>query len=132
MMQTDEFIHRAIGARWVRWQSSWESMDCYGLLVLYHREVLGIELEGVQWTDKAEAFGSQKCWQECAPEPGATCWMSWRNGAPVHCGILLPGSMVLHSEGSDEHPGSVRVTRLATVMRAYGEIRHYRYMPTLQ
>lgn len=105
-------------------------MDCYGLLILYFREVLGIELEGVQWTDKAEAFESFKCWQQCEPEAGATCWMSWRNGAPVHCGVLLPGARVLHSEGSEDHPGSVRVTRLAAVIRAYGEIRYYRYQPT--
>jgi hypothetical protein len=55
--------------------------------------------------------------------------MAWRDGAPTHCGVLLTAGSVLHSEGSDEAPGSVRVSRLAAVRRMYGEIRFYRYAP---
>lgn len=126
-MTAQEFAARAVGTSWVRWRSDWAAMDCFGLITLYHREVLGLELGAVPQSDIAVGFNAAQGWQECGLEAGATCFMAWRNGAPTHCGVLLPGAMVLHSEGSLDHPGSVRVTRLATMQRAYGEIKFYRY-----
>lgn len=128
-MTAQEFATRAVGLPWVRWRSDWQAVDCFGLIVLYHREVLGIDLGAVPQLDIASGFHAAQGWRECGIEAGATCFMAWRNGAPTHCGILLPGAMVLHSEGSDEHPGSVRITRLAAMQRAYGEIRFYRHDP---
>lgn len=122
-----EFISRAVGLPWVRWRSDWNACDCFGLIVLYHREVLGVELGAVPQTDIAAGFNAAQGWHECAPEGGATCFMAWSNDAPTHCGILLPGAMVLHSEGSPDHPGSVRVSRLAAVQRIYGQTRFYRH-----
>jgi hypothetical protein len=104
-------------------------MDCFGLIVLWHREVLGIELGPVPQTDIAAGFTTVAGWVECEPQAGTTCWMAWRDGAPTHCGVLLTDTEVLHSEGSAEHPGSVRVTRLAALRRCYGEIRFYRLEP---
>ena len=127
LLTPSQFTSRAVGLPWVRWQSSWESMDCYGLVILYHREVLGIDLGAVPQSDIAAGFNAAQGWEECGIEAGATCFMAWRNGAPTHCGVLLPGAMVLHSEGSQDHPGSVRITRLAAMQRAYGEIKFYRY-----
>ncbi|MDO8251393.1 MAG: hypothetical protein Q7T78_16970 [Rhodoferax sp.] len=128
-MTPQEFATRAVGLPWRRWQSSWQCMDCYGCIILYHHEVLGVDLGAVPQSDIASGFSSAQGWRECGTEDGASCFMAWRNGAPTHCGVLLPGAMVLHSEGSDEHPGSVRITRLAAMQRAYGDIRFYRYSP---
>jgi len=36
---------------------------------------------------------------------------------------------VLHAEGNEQRPGSVRVSRLAAVQRMYGLIKFYRYHP---
>lgn len=128
-MTPAEFAARAVGLPWARWRSDWAACDCFGLITLYHREVLGLDLGDVPQTDIAAGFNAAQGWQECSPETGATCFMAWRAGAPTHCGVLLPGAMVLHAEGSQDHPGSVRVTRLAAMRRAYGEIRFYRYAP---
>ena len=128
-MTQAEFIARVIGIPWVRWHSDWQSCDCYGLIVMYFREVLGLDLGAVPKTDIASGFSADDDWSECAPEDGATCWMAWRNGSPTHCGILVAGGMVLHSEGSDDHPGSVRLSRLSAVQRLYGDIKFYRYNP---
>ena len=126
-MTPQEFAARAVGTPWVRWRSDFDGADCYGIVILYHREVLGLDLGAVPQSDIASGFSSAQGWHECGLEDGASCFMAWRNGAPTHCGVLLPGAMVLHAEGSALHPGSVRITRLAAMQRAYGELRFYRY-----
>lgn len=126
-MTPAEFASRAVGVPWVKWQCSWEAMDCFGLIVLYFCEVLEVDLGPVPHTDIAAGFTQATGWQECDPRAGATCFMAWRDGAPTHCGVLLRGGQVLHSEGSEERPGSVRVTRLAAMVRLYGELKFYRY-----
>ena len=128
-MTPQEFATRAVGLPWQRWQASWDCMDCFGLLVLYHREVMGIDLGGPLQSYISTGHAGADGWQECAAEPGAVCFMMWQNGAPTHCGLLMPGAMVLHSEGMDDRPGSVRITRLAAMQRTYGEIIFYRYTP---
>lgn len=129
-MTATEFVNRAVGLPWVKWRSDWDAMDCFGLIVLWHREVLGVDLGIVPHTDIAAGFASAAGWVECGPEAGATAWMAWRDDAPTHCGIVLPGKLLLHSEASERDGfGSVRVTRLAAVERVYGALRFYRYSP---
>ena len=128
-MTQSEFIGRMVGVPWVRWRSDFSGSDCYGVVVLYFREVLGLDLGGVPQTDIASGFDSAQGWIECAPQDGAIAFMAWRHGSPTHCGVIVAGGMVLHSEGSDAHPGSVRLSRLAAVQRVYGDIEFYRYNP---
>jgi cell wall-associated NlpC family hydrolase len=129
LITPQEFAQRAVGVPWRKWRSDFDGMDCFGLIVLYFRMVLGIDLGPVPQTDIATGFFAAKGWTECEPEAGATAWMAWRNGAPTHCGVVLPGSMLLHSEGSEDRPGNVRITRLAVMRRTYGDILFYRYSP---
>lgn len=117
----------APGLPWVKWRSDWSGTDCFGLIVLWFREVHGIELGPVPQTDIASGFANAAGWVECGAEAGAIAWMAWRGVAPTHCGIVLPHSRLLHSEGSDKKPGGVRISRLAAIERMYGEIRFYRY-----
>lgn len=126
-MSPAEFAARAVGLPWVKWRADWQAMDCFGCIVLYFREVLGIELGEVPHTDIAAGFREAQGWQECEAQAGATCFMAWRDGAPTHCGVLLDPRTVIHAEGCEEHPGSVRVSRLAALARIYGELRFYRY-----
>lgn len=128
-MTPAEFAARAVGVPWVKWRADWEAQDCYGLIVLFFREVHGIDLGSVPQTDIASGFAEAQGWIECGPEAGATCWMAWRDGAPTHCGVLLDAQRVLHSEGSEDHPGSVRVSRLSVIQRVYGTIKFYKYAP---
>lgn len=129
----DQFVSRAMaapGIPWVRWRSDWSGADCFGVIVLYFREVLGIDLGPVPQTDIAAGFESASGWVEASgPESNATAWMAFLGGRPRHCGVILPNGQILHSEGSEDHPGSVRVSRLAAVARVYGQIKFYRYAP---
>lgn len=128
LLTPDEFASRAVGLPWQRWRSDWQAADCFGLVVLYFREVLGVDLGPVPQTDIESGFLAARGWSECGPEPGATAWMAWRDGAPTHCGVLLPGGKVLHSEGTPERPGRARVSNLPAVVRFYGaDVRFYRY-----
>jgi hypothetical protein len=128
-----EFVERAMaapGIQWRRWRSGWDFSDCFGLLILWHREVLGVEIERPAGFDVSEGFANSAGWRELpGPEAGATCFMTWRHGAPTHCGLLLDPLTVLHAEGHEDHGGSVRITRLSVMRRAYGEMRFYRYDP---
>lgn len=126
-MTPAEFAQRAIGLPWVRWRSDWAACDCYGLLVLYFREVRGVDLGAVPQTDIATGFAAASGWAQCEPHPGRSAFMAWRDGAPTHCGVLLPGGMLLHAEGSPEAGGSVRATRLAAMQRLYRDLRFYEY-----
>lgn len=129
-MSPAEFASRMVGCPWVKWRADFDAADCYGVVVLYFREVMGIELEPALWEadSKLDAFAAHSDrWQECAPEAGATCFMAWRDGSPTHCGVLLDQRTVIHAEGSEEHPGSVRVSRLAAMQRVYGQLKFYRY-----
>lgn len=129
MLTPDEFAARAVGVPWARWRSDWLACDCFGLIVLYHREVMGSDLGAVPQTSIEAGFSQSEGWHECGQDAGATCFMAWRDGAPTHCGVLLPGGRVLHSEGSAEKPGSVRVTRIEVMRKIYGELRFYRREP---
>ena len=120
---------RAIGVPWKRWRADWSGMDCFGVIVLYFREVHGVELGAVPQTDIATGFMQASGWEECSEQAGATCFMSWRDGSPTHCGILMPRRMVLHSDGDVDRPGSVRLTRIAALSRVVGEIKFYRRAP---
>ena len=124
-----EFVDRAVGLPWARWRADWQAMDCYGLVVLWHREVLGVDIGDVPQTDIADGFAEARGWAEVpGPAAGATCFMSWRGAAPTHCGVLLPGQRVLHAEGRPGQPGNVRITRLRALAQVYGHIRYYRHL----
>lgn len=127
LMTPTEFRLRAVGVPWAKWRADWGGVDCFGLIVMWHRHVLGIELGEVPHTDIAAGFAAARGWPSCDPVPGATCWMAWRDGAPRHCGVLLTTTEVIHAEGNDHHPGNVRVSRLRAVRQLYGEIRFHRY-----
>lgn len=130
-MTPQEFAARAVGVPWVRWRSDWQAMDCFGLVVLYFREVLGVDLGAVPQTDIASGFALARGWLECGPDPGATAFMSWFDGAPTHCGVMLPEGVLLHAQAGhpDESSGSVRMTRLVVMQRSCADLRFYRYAP---
>lgn len=131
MMTADEFASRMIGVPWRRWAADFDAVDCFGLVVLYWREVLGIDIGEVPHMEIAAGFSVVSGWRETYAKPGACGFMTWASGAPTHCGILLPGDRLLHAQAGSPVPesGSVRLTRLAAVRRVCPDIRFYAYEP---
>lgn len=129
VLTPQEFTTRAVGLSWERWRSDWQAVDCFGLVVLYFREVLGVDLGDVPHTDIATGFCTAEGWEACEVEAGAVAFMAWRDGAPTHCGIVLSPLQLLHSEGAPDRAGSVRVSSISLMRRVYGELRFYRRVP---
>lgn len=126
-MTPAEFASRAVGLPWLRWRSDWQACDCFGLVLLYWREVRGVDLGAVPQDSIAGGFAQLRSgWVECGPEPESTAWMSWRHGAPLHCGVLLSAGQLLHSQEGPPGQGSVRITRLTAMARLHPDIRFYR------
>jgi hypothetical protein len=133
----DQFAARAVGIPWARWQAEWTGLDCFGLLILWHRHVLGLDITltpdpsgshdstTAGWLDCGAGAG----WQRCEPEPGAVAFMGWIDGAPTHCGIVLAGDRLLHCQGKVDQPGSVRITRGRAIRAIFDDVRHYRREP---
>lgn len=130
MMAPAEFAAKAVGLPWVRWRSDWLACDCYGLVVLYWREVRGLDLGPVPRANIASGFaGLQAQWVECGPEPESTAWMAWREGAPTHCGVLLSAGQLLHAQEGPPGHGAARITRLTVMARLHSDIRFYKPAP---
>lgn len=133
LMTPDQFAAACMAMpamRWVRWAADWQrrEADCWGLVTLYFRLVRGVDLGPVPKTDiEAGYWAAQAHWPECEPEAGSAVFMAWAGGRPRHCGILLPGGMLLHAEGDEERGGAVRITRLAAMRRVYSDLRFHRY-----
>lgn len=131
-MTPDQFAQACMAVpvvRWVRWAADWDrrEADCWGLVTLFYRLVHGIDLGPVPQTQiEAGYWAEVGRWRECDPEPGASVFMAWHGGKPRHCGILLAGDMLLHSEGDEIRGGSVRLSRLAAMRRVYSDLRFHR------
>lgn len=133
-MTADQFADAVMSPqpfRWVRWAADWErrEADCWGLVVLYFRLVIGIELGPVPRTDiEAGYWAAEALWPRCEPEAGSSVvFMAWHGARPRHCGILLPDGELLHSEGDEDRGGAVRVSRLVAMRRLYSDLRFHRY-----
>ena len=47
MMSESEFIESVIGKPWQNREATFDSMDCYGLVILYYEHVLDINLPNI-------------------------------------------------------------------------------------
>lgn len=126
LMTPAEFAGRTVGIPWRKWHSSFEACDCYGLVLLYLKHVSGVDLGEVPHTDIIDGFDRSTDWEQCDAEAGAVGWMAFRDDAPTHCGVLLGPGRVLHAEGGESHPGTVRVARLLAIRQVYGPIKFFR------
>lgn len=124
-----DFVARIVGTPWRRWASGWDACDCYGLVVLYYREVAGIDLGDVPHYTLADGFlrtPLADAWRECArPEVGACGFMLFRDGAPTHCGIYIGAGEVLHAHGDEVTRGDVRISRVKSMELLYGPAKYY-------
>lgn len=128
MTQVD-FIKKVLGKPWVDRAISLEYMDCWGLVVLYYKHVLNINLVS---SDSYVSGGDfivcheNILWQWVKKDHGSVGDMiTFYNGNnPNHVGVYLGCGKVLHSRGEG---GSVKIDRLAAMMKIYSkaEFREY-------
>lgn len=128
-MTQDEFISKVVGVPWVKHAHSFESMDCYGLVMLYYKHVMGIDLGLMPIRDISEGGFEEESpnWHESYPARSGLAFMSFKGGIPSHCGIIIDEWTVLHSAGSDNQYGSVRIDKIASLERIFGKMKFYAY-----
>lgn len=128
-MTKNEFINKAVGLPWVDRAQSWGSMDCWGLVVMYYRHVIGVELPDVHALDFGDGMKSAidtglfLASQEPVGDGVIFTAVDPSTGAPCHVGVCVDNRMVLHSN----HGYGVRCDKLDVLKRAYGRLEYYAY-----
>lgn len=135
-MTPEKFARLAIEVPFVEKGRSWSGWDCWGAVVLFHHEVLGIDLPSYV-TDYADAGNTMEGretlrrlithhlpkWISVArPEPGDVVLLNI-GGRPIHVGLALGGGLMLHTEAKV----NTVIERLASPMWARRIEGFYRY-----
>lgn len=133
-MTEQEFIKRVLHKPWVNRACDFDGMDCWGLVVLYYRHVLGIELPEVSGYSAGEDF---EClynehiysdWEDVSHAAEAGLMVTIYHGPePSHVGILTSDKRVLHCGGSIFAGGRVSIHSIAALEYATGPITFHRF-----
>ena len=136
-MYKNEFINKIIGVPWVNRASSFDACDCWGLVLLYYKHVMSIDLPPVEGylekIDIGECWYGESLkshWQKVSniDEHGLvfTCYSV--SGRPQHVGVYIGNGLVIHADGHIKDGGSVRVNKLTAISRLYGNYTMHKYI----
>lgn len=127
-MHRDEFISRIEGVPWRNRACSFDAADCWGLVVMYYRHVLGIEVH--QTADYESGRDFMTCydadvvfWQRSETFCDEGIFVAWVGSQPVHVGLIL-GGRALHSRGENGH---VRFDAIRTIQKLFTRVEFYQY-----
>ena len=128
-MTNDEFIRRVIGRPWANRACNFNQMDCWGLVVLYYRHVLGKELHHIPGyesdADFITCYTQQRMnWQEANSAVIGNLAVFYRGGSPSHVGVIVSPGKCLHSRGEQ---GFVRVDSPLALMKIYQKVEYLKY-----
>lgn len=125
---TSDFISRMIGVPWANRACSFEKVDCWGLVVLYYRHALGIELHQTPDYEAGADFftcyqGDVVFWRQVDKPIEGGIFVGYRGAQPAHVGLVL-NRQALHSRGEN---GSVRMDSLLVIQRAFTKVEYFSY-----
>lgn len=131
-MTVNEFINKVIGTKWVDRASTFDEMDCWGLVILYYQHVLGIELKTItgyqskKTTIQNEAIPeSLRNWKPCEKSNNAV-FLAYVGDIPSHVGVVIDNHM-LHAKGNEIQGGQVQYNKLEAIEKAYTKVEYYQY-----
>ncbi len=139
IMNAKEFCSKVIGIPWVDHQANYTGADCYGLVYMFYRDVLNINIglpesyaNGVRMNEAEFSNGIHDTrWEEIERhEPGCVVLCGYRDGVPSHIGIVVDMINILHSTGSKSSHGSVKLNSVLSFKKAYGRVTFHRYKGT--
>ncbi len=132
-MNQEEFISKTIGLPWVNRQSSFKAVDCWGLVLLYYKHVLKIELPTIKGyedggcdTSHGWSDGVDK-WVELKSKINNCVFTCYKSGKPVHVGIVISPTKVLHSRGFVDSPGKVEIHSVRAIESIYGKMTFHKF-----
>lgn len=135
MMTPYEFCEKINGAPWVNRGHSFEGADCYGVVLLYYKEVLGIELpivsgykQGLNYADCSDMVRSQDCWERIAyPEQHAVAFSHVVDGRPMHISVCIDRKNIIHAVGLSSS-GIVKVNSVVSLIRSTNDVFFNRFI----
>ena len=127
-MRKDEFLEKVEGVPWRNRACSFDGADCWGLIVLYYRHVLDIELHDVPGyeadSDFATCFFNEIVyWHKGDTFSDGDMFVAFYGAQPVHVGLVING-MALHSRGESGH---VRSDHMRTIQKLFTRVEFYSY-----
>lgn len=122
-MLKSEFLDRVIGVPWADRACTFSAMDCWGLVVLYNRHVLGIEIHHApdyeSGGDFLTCFEDEVIyWQASDTIPEDGIFVAYYGAVPVHVGLIVDGK-ALHSRGENGH---VRADNIRTIQKIFTRV----------
>lgn len=127
-MSKEEFLARVLGIPWKNRACTFEEADCWGLVTLYYRHVLGIEIH--QTPDYEAGCDFLTCydadvvfWQREDSFIDDGIFVAWVGSNPVHVGLIIDGR-ALHSRGDNGH---VRPDAIRTIQKLFTRVEFYSY-----
>jgi len=127
------FILNTLGLPWVNRASSFEACDCYGLVKLFYKEVLNINLSEVKGYKSGECNVNSgfmsviSDWVEIKNPIDSCVFISFRDGKADHVGIMIDKTNALHSRGSLEEHGKVEIHNIKTLESMYTNIKYFKH-----
>ena len=127
-MSKDDFLSRVTGIPWQNRACSFDAVDCWGLVILYYRHVLGIEIH--QTADYESGRDFLTCydsdvvfWRRTESFSDDGIFVAWIGSNPVHVGLIVDGR-ALHSRGENGH---VRSDAIRTIQKLFTNVEFYQY-----
>lgn len=136
MMNQNEFVEQVNSKPWINRSVDLNGMDCYGLVILYYRHVLGIELptpQGyLQFDDMSECWSNETKsgrWEIVdRPVSGGLVFTAYHGETPLHVGIMLDRQRAIHCRGTDELGGKVEIHKISAIEKYYGKVTFHKYV----
>lgn len=108
MITIEEFAQRAIDVPFKPHGRDWDAWDCWGLIYVAYKEVMGIELprydrdyttvKDVQLLRRLFRHGIEKYWTEVDTVQPCDGIMYYATGETSHVGLAVTSTMMLHTE----------------------------------
>lgn len=127
-MSKDDFLSRVTGIPWQNRACSFDAADCWGLVVLYYRHVLGIEIHQTPDYESGKEFltcydSDVVFWRRTDSFMDDGIFVAWVGSNPVHVGLIVDGR-ALHSRGENGH---VRSDAIRTIQKLFTKVEFYSY-----
>ena len=126
MIHKYDFINKVLGARWVNRKANFSECDCYGLVILYYKEVLGIEVPCFGYHELEEFMLcyniSKEKWCKIDEPQDGCLFVAFTASNPTHAGIVIDNKALHSREGA-----GVRIDSLDAILRLYNKVEYYKY-----
>ena len=132
-MIQSEFIRKVLHKPWQNRQSSFECCDCFGLVMLYYKEVLSITIPEVKgFTDNTDFLDCYLLgineWEEVStPYQSGLMFTSYKGDSAEHVGICIGGGKVLHSRGDHNNGGKIQIHSMSAIKAIFGKVTFHKF-----